>query len=170
MGAKLPLEQTKAYQRKQAAIKRRQLKQRATKQQKEVARRASKDAINKIAEEAFGEGGLTPARVEALAAVVTGSGSADISITSPNQFRYLIRKAREKFTENAEAYMAEHLNAVRGANADKQYDVAARHAEWAMEAFGDVEERVIDRPLRITGGTGQAPIMVGVNLGGVPNK
>lgn len=169
MPKRLPLEQTKTYQRKQAAIKKRQLKQRAAKQSRAMANMAQKEAAQKLAEEVFGEGGLTPARKEALAAVVGGPGS-ELVVTSPMHLRVLVRRAREIFTEKATDYMQEHLAAVRGANADKQFDVAAKHAEWALEALGDAEERVIERPLKITGGTGQAPIMVGVNLGGVPTK
>ena len=162
-----PIEETADYKKRQAATLRRKLKHRATLQRREMARRATKDAIDKVAGEAFGEGGLTPARREALAAVVAGPDSHTITIASPAHLKVLIRKAKEKLTEKDEEYIDNHAKAVSGALAKGEFDVAARHAEWAMEAIGDGDDRVIERPLKIATGNGQAPIMVGVNLGGM---
>lgn len=171
MGAKqLPLEETRAYQRRQAALKRKKIKQAAAKQSREMARRATKDAIHELATEAFGEGGLTPAREEALAAIVAGPDSTAITITSPNHLRHLVKKARQKMAERALDYMDVHLEAVRGAIKEGQFDVALRHTEWALEASGDAEERVIERPVKVIEGKGPAGVLVGVNLGGIPQK
>ena len=164
----MPREQTKAFKRNQEAARKKQLKQQALKQRRSLVNRVKKQAVERLAEEVFGEGGLTPARQEALAAVVVGPDAGAITVSSPNHLRHLVRKAREKFTEKAESYMDEHLASVKGAREAGQFDVAARHAEWALDAFGDQEERLIERVAPTAAPTGGSSVMVGVNLGGMP--
>ena len=164
-----PLQETRAYQRRQEAILKQKKKRETARKQKEVARQATKVAIQEVAEQAFGEHGLTPARLEALSAVVVGPDGGEVSVTSGRQLKMLINRAREKFMKNAENYIDIHAASTRLALTAGEFDVAARHAEWAIEAFGDDEDRVVTRPLR-TAQPQTTPLVVGVNLGGLANR
>jgi hypothetical protein len=76
-----------------------------------------------------------------------------------------IKEGRLAFTEQAKTYVNLHLQATRAAYAAGEFDVAARHAEWAMEKLGTKNLRLIEMPESEKGGSG-AKIMVGVKIGG----
>lgn len=165
-GIKKPKEQSKTWQRRQAGIEKRKLRQRATVRRREVAQQAQKLALEKVAEEAFGEGGLTPERHQALSAVIVGPEGGDLSINNPTVLRHFVRKAKRKFLEHADRYIDIHINSTEAAMQAGEFDVAAKHAEWAMEAFGVEGEHVVTpAPKSVQTMPSTPPIMVGVNLG-----
>lgn len=163
-----PVHQTRGYLRKQAGILKQKRRHERTLRKRAFLNQAKKQAVEAVAEEAFGEGGLTPARQEALSAVVLGPDGGELSITSVNALRKFIKEARAKFTKRAGQYLDIHLNSTAAALSAGEFDVAARHAEWAIEALGDKEERVVERaPKAAPMAPPSQPIVVGVNLGGV---
>lgn len=167
---KRPVEETKLYQKRQAALTAQKNKRAKRLAALSVAHQASKLAVEKMAEESFGEGGLTPDRQEALAAIVLGEGGQSLTITSPAALRHFINKARKKFFEHAERYVDTHIKAVEAAYADGEYEVAGRLSQWAMENLGDAEERVVTKPAKENVAPQTVPIMVGVSLGGSLQK
>jgi hypothetical protein len=98
--------------------------------------------------------------------VLLGPDGGTLSVSSPQTLRTLIGKARKKFFEHAENYIDIHVASTRLALTAGEFDVAARHAEWAMEALGDDEERVVTRPQKQAGAPPQQ-LILGVNLGGL---
>lgn len=165
----LPKHERQTIKRKVAAAKKKQAKQRALKAKRAFAHQAQKTALNEMAEQAFGEEGLTPARLEALSKVVLGPDAGMLTINNPQALHIFLKRAKRKFTSLAENYVNLHHQSVVGAYSVGEFDTAARHAEWALEALGDKEDRVIEpAPRQQQAAPQMAPIMVGVNLGGVP--
>jgi hypothetical protein len=165
-----PRKELQTTKRKRAATEKRKAKHQKTLAKRQFARQATKTALNTMAEEAFGEEGLTPQVIDTLSRVVLGPEAVgQLTITKPGQLRVFLARAKRKFTSLAENYVNLHHQSVVGAYSAGEYDTAARHAEWALEALGDKEERVIEpAPKQVQAAPQMAPIMVGVNLGGVP--
>lgn len=154
---------------KSAAAQRRKEKHEAMLRRRRVARHVAKQTLDIVAEETFGPGGLTPARQEALAAVLVGPDAGPLHVTSATHLRHLVRKVREKFIGQADKYLDAHLNAVNGAIQEKDYDTAARHTEWALDRMADEDERVTAPPqqTKVIQPT-QNNLNIGVPLGGLP--
>ena len=82
----------------------------------------------------------------------------------PSTVRDCIQRARENFVATAEGYVEVHQQAVEGALNRRDYDTAAKHAEWALEHLSHEGQRVVDRDVAET----HAPkVIIGVNLGGM---
>ena len=165
-----PKEETKAWQRKQASIQKKKDRQEALAKRTEAVRVSQKAAVQALAEEAFGEGGLTPAREQALAQVLLGPEGGKLSLNNPQALKRHINKAREKFLQLADRYVDTHFKAVNGALASGEFETAARHAEWAMENLGDGPDRLVEPAPRTVNQPAPTPILVGVNLGGLTKE
>ena len=82
----------------------------------------------------------------------------------PSTVADCIQRARENFVSVAEGYVEVHQLAVEGALNRRDFDTAAKHAEWALEHLSQEGQRVVDRDVVET----HAPkILIGVNLGGL---
>lgn len=172
MPTKKRKEDTKGYQKRQAATLKKKHRQQEVVARKQANQQASKMAMDVMAEEAFGEGGLTPERKAALSAVILGPESGhDLMITSPNVLRKFIKDAREKFLSHANRYVEVHLRATQAALSCGEFETAGRMSQWAMEAFSEDEDRVVYKESKTALVQPQAPrIMVGVQLGSVGKK
>ena len=82
----------------------------------------------------------------------------------PSTVRDCIQRARENFVATAEGYVEVHQQAVEGALNRRDFDTAAKHAEWALEHLSHEGQRMVDRDVAET----HAPkIIIGVALGGM---
>ena len=82
----------------------------------------------------------------------------------PSTVRDCIQRARENFVATAEGYVEVHQQAVEGALSRRDFDTAAKHAEWALEHLSHEGQRVVDRDVAET----HVPkIIIGVALGGM---
>ena len=158
--------------RKIAAAQRKKQKMEARRRRMAAVKHISKKAVEITAEQIFGEGGLTPARHEAMSAVLVGPENGLVPVTSVSALKVLVRKARQRFIENADRYMKTHVEVVEKAFNTGELDLAARHAEWALDRMADDGERVTDPPSKSTTVQTSPPqtLNVGVALGGMPQK
>ena len=165
-------EDTKGYQKRQAVLLRKKQRQQEVIARKQANQQASKMAMDAIAEEAFGEGGLTPERKAALSAVILGPESGhDLMITAPNVLRKFIKDAREKFLRHAERYVDIHLHATQAALSSGEFETAGRMSQWAMEAFSEEEDRVVYKESKTALVQLQQPkVIVSVPLGNIGRK
>ena len=81
-----------------------------------------------------------------------------------------IAEARQELQRNARLYVDSHVQSVVGALADKDYDVARKGAEWAIEHISarDSDGRV-ERIVEVQDASAALPtIQIGIALGGLP--
>ncbi len=85
---------------------------------------------------------------------------------TPEAIHKLILDAREKFIENAMGYVDKHKLAVEKALEKGDFDVAARHSEWAMERMAHEGVTMLEA-VQIDKKDGGPKIVVGINMGGM---
>ncbi len=117
-----------------------------------------------------GKNPLTPPEQKALAVIIPNAPEElKRGVASPRIQKSALLVAKAQFVKNAEAYVDTHLLATQAAMAKGEFDVAAKHAEWALEAVGDGKHRVIEAATRLASGTQGGPrVLVGVQIGGMP--
>lgn len=83
-----------------------------------------------------------------------------------------VKQARATFEANADKYVALHLDTAMSALADREYDVARKAAEFAIEKVSHVDDegkshRIVDA---VVSTTNVPKIQIGIALGGLPGK
>ncbi len=103
---------------------------------------------------------MVEGRVQAIAL-----GAKDHLEMAKREVKEHLKQTKRRFQLSAGDYQQLHLEATRRAMDDKQFDVAARSSQWALEKMQEGDVRVIEK----TADTSGAPkIMIGVQLGGIP--
>ena len=97
---------------------------------------------------------VSPERIKQLALVMRRTTTA---------VKTCIERARHNFTANAERYVEIHMEAVEGALERKDYDTAAKAAQWALEHQSAEGKRIVDKPADAKGGG--VKILIGLKLG-----
>lgn len=110
--------------------------------------------------------GAPAEKVEAIGAILVGpEDGKGLVINTERSLKQLIRKAREKFAENAGLYVDMHRGAVSAALETGEFETAIKAAQWAMENLGEDEERIIQKPMERTA---EGPrVLIGVQVGGM---
>lgn len=87
----------------------------------------------------------------------------------PEAMKLAIEAAREAFINNAQLYIEKHRDAVRAAYAAGEFDIAAKHAEWAIERLGTKEGMLLEQP-KVEMASSGPRILVGINMGGIDDS
>lgn len=85
---------------------------------------------------------------------------------TPGAIKHLILQARDQFADNAKSYVDTHLRSVQAAYGAGEFDVAARHAEWAMENLSHEGTTIIEKVV-VKRDDATPKILIGVNMGGI---
>lgn len=162
----------KTILRKRAATQRKKEKVEASKRRRDAVNAVAKGALDTLAQEVLGPGGLTAQRKRALSEVLLGPGGGEVTVTNPTTLKVLLRKARERFLEHADRYMDAHIKVVEEAIGKGDLGLAANASQWAIDRLGDDEERVTAPPqtTKVVPASNNQQLNIAVPLGGMPQK
>jgi hypothetical protein len=83
---------------------------------------------------------------------------------SPKVIKGIVEEAKAEFAGNAKNYVKLHMDSTQKAFDSRDYETAAKAAQWAIEKMGVEGVRIIEQAAERP----QMPqVVIGVNLGGI---